>query len=217
MEGMRSWHAVFLALPALALLAGCTSSSGTDYEAFLQKWGAEIVDDRTFTVCQGYGCAVRSPVNLSDSEWRRVRRLFTAPASDAAEERVRLAKAVGLLERIVGRRAGTSGDVGGTIEGFGKPGQLDCIDESANTTIYLSLLARDRLLNWHTLRSPALRGPISGACCWPHQSAVVMEVGSGQSYAVDSWFHDNGVPAEIVPLPDWLSGWMPRESLRLSL
>ncbi len=44
-----------------------------------------------------------------------------------------------------------------------------------------------------------------------------MEVGSGQSYAVDSWFHDNGVPAEIVPLPDWLSGWMPRESLHLSL
>ena len=134
---------------------------------------------------------------------------MAAPAADASEERTRLAHAVALLERIVGERVGTSADIGGTFQGAFKSGQLDCVDETVNTTVYLSLIEDDGLLEWHTLGAPADRNLFTGACCWPHKTAVVNETSSGDSYAIDSWFHDNGVPAEVVPLSDWLSGWRP--------
>ena len=91
-----------------------------------------------------------------------------------------------------------------------RSGQLDCVDETVNTTVYISLMEDDGLLDWHTLGAPADRNIFTGACCWPQKSAVVTETASGESYAVDSWFHDNGEPAEIVPLSAWLSGWKPR-------
>ena len=48
---------------------------------------------------------------------------------------------------------------------------------------------------------------------WPHTSAVIVETANGQAYAVDSWFHDNGQPAEVVPLEQWVAGWGPDEIL----
>mgnify|MGYP006950043666 CR=1 FL=1 len=44
---------------------------------------------------------------------------------------------------------------------------------------------------------------------WPHTTAVVEEVASGERWAVDSWFHDNGVAPEILELPRWKAGWSP--------
>ncbi len=211
MNGRRSLPIAFPVVLIALTLAGCATDGQTGYESFLQRRGAEIIDDRTFTVCHGYGCARKTVVHLAESEWRRVRMAFPGPAASAAEERARLANAVAVLERMAGERAGTSGDVGGTFEGQWKSGQLDCVDEATNTTIYVSLMMRDGLLRWHRLRPPAYRGISTGACCWPHQSAVVTENGTGKAFALDSWFHGNGVPAEVVPLSDWLAGWTPPE------
>ncbi|MCB1563671.1 MAG: hypothetical protein KDJ75_08870, partial [Alphaproteobacteria bacterium] len=120
---------------------------------------------------------------------------------------------IGLFERVVGPRAGTDDDVFGT---FGKvgPGQHDCIDESTNTTVYLSLLNQKGLIRFHSISAPDTRSPLFMRGRWPHRTAVVFENGTGTAYAVDSWFHDNGFDAEVVPLQRWKEGWKPEKNLR---
>ena len=89
------------------------------------------------------------------------------------------------------------------------PGQLDCIDETSNTTTVLELLDRAGLLVWHEVRGPMSRFFVYDG--WPHTTAVIVETATGEAYAVDSWFHDNGQPAEVVPLEQWVAGWGPEQ------
>jgi hypothetical protein len=111
------------------------------------------------------------------------------------------------MEKIIGEKTGTSGDRGGNLAGFGQQGQMDCIDESYNTTTYLKLLQRDGLLKFHRVMNRSTRfGLFAGM---PHSTAVIRDVASGQDYAVDSWFFDNGELPVIMPLAHWKSGWRP--------
>ena len=146
-------------------------------------------------------------IAFSQEEWQAIRVPFATAAATAREERRQIAQAAALYETLLGPKIGSNRDLSGTFRGGGGPGQLDCIDETVNTTVLLSLLRREGLLLWHGLRGPAGRGHFLGG--WPHQSAVVVETATGEEYAIDTWFHDNGVPAEVVPLETWLEGWSP--------
>jgi hypothetical protein len=131
-----------------------------------------------------------------------VRALFARNAS-ASEERQSIRRAIALLETRVGDITGTWHDRAGNVAGAGKPGQLDCISESKNTATYLKLMAKDGLLAKHSVEARRVRRP------WifdAHWSAVIREAGTGQRFAVDSWFLDNGQPPRIQPLEEWLSG-----------
>jgi hypothetical protein len=151
-------------------------------------------------VCHRFDCAASESVTLSASAWAQVRALFPDPALDAAQERARVAEAIGLLERLVGPLAGTSDDKGGWSGNAvgAEPGQQDCLDEAANTTTYLALLLRDGLLRFHQPTHTRKRGFFA-----THFSASVREVGSGQVWIVDAWFRDNGQPAVIQTLEAW--------------
>ena len=162
-----------------------------------------------FSVCYGHGCRDIALLGLSAAEWHRVRNRLTPPPADAVEERHRIADAIALLENLVGERTGTSRDIGGTFPGTGKSGQMDCTDEATNTTTYLKMMAGNGLLHWHTVDENAVRGFFIFG--WPHITAVIRETETGQRYAVDSWFHDNGAPPEILPLKTWRSGWRPTQ------
>jgi len=162
---------------------------------------------RHIPVCWGFGCAQRAAVSLSDAEWQRVRAHFSPTARDAATERAQLARAVGELERVVGPRTGTERDRGGTFVGPYEGEQMDCIDESTNTTGYLRLFAAQHLLRWHTVGETATRGYLLFG--WPHTTATIREEASGAEYAVDSWFFHNGADAVVVPLKQWRAGWSP--------
>ncbi len=162
---------------------------------------------RHLPVCWGHGCANRETVSLNDAEWQRVRAYFGPSARDAETERARIARAVGELERIIGPKTGTDVDRGGTFPGLFRRGQMDCIDESTNTTNYLRLFAAQGLLRWHAVGEDATRGYFLFG--WPHTTATIRENDSGAEYAVDSWFFDNGVDAVVVPLRQWRDGWSP--------
>lgn len=124
-------------------------------------------------------------------------------------ERVNIAAAVALLENLVGRMTGTDVDLG-KDDGMGRPGQLDCIDESVNTTVYLTMLQNDGLLRFHSVGGQATRGPFTGLLTqWPHSTSVMRDTESGTEYAVDSWFLANGEPPYIVPMSEWWRGWRP--------
>ncbi len=194
---MRARHA--LAALGLALAAGCATTA--------PDGGGPIPRPEAFAVCHGHGCEQRTPVSLTPAEWARVAALFRPPPADAAAERRAVACAVGLLERLVGPRTGTAGDLGGTFPGLGRPGQMDCVDEASNTGTYLRMLADAGLLRFHVPDGRATRGYF--VMGWPHTTAVMRERGTGRRWAVDSWFEDNGRPARIVPLGLWRRGWRP--------
>lgn len=166
------------------------------------------VNPQSFSVCHEHGCQERSDVALTSAQWAEIRALFTPLSVDPAQERTRISQAIGLMERLVAPQARTGGDVGGTFQGVGRGrGQMDCEDEAANTTQYLSMMHDDRLIRFHTIAGWAWRGYFLRG--WPHTATVIEEQGSGARWAVDSWFEDNGKPAHVVPVRAWKSGWEP--------
>lgn len=163
-------------------------------------------DPAHFTVCYDGGCASLAQLKLSEAQWQRIRALFAPPAANAAEEREQIRSAIALFESFVGPMTGTSGDKGGTFQALGETGQMDCIDESTNTTIYLRMMQKYGLLRWHNVADRATRWSLFS---WPHTTAVIEERAGGRAWAVDSWFLDNGQPPFVLPLETWRSGWKP--------
>ncbi len=177
--------------------------------------GQEFVDEysdvkpapASFTICYGYGCASQSQVNMSPVGWQQVKDAYGPAPANAVEERAAIARAIALIEKKVGAATGTDIDKAGASLFAENRFQLDCIDETANTTTYLRMLERDNLLQFHTIGQAAWRGQFING--WPHNTAVIVEKGSGSSYVVDSWFYANGIAPEILPLAKWKAGWSP--------
>lgn len=163
-------------------------------------------DPARFTICYDHGCASLAWVRLDAEQWQRVRALFPAPAETPQEERERIRRAVALLETMVGAMTGTAADRGGNWDGLGLGRQMDCIDESTNTTIYLRMLQKYGLLHWHHAADRVTRWSLFK---WPHTTAVIEERPSLRRWAVDSWFLDNGAPPFVLPLETWKAGWKP--------
>mgnify|MGYP001556054813 CR=1 FL=1 len=160
-----------------------------------------------YSICYNHSCATVVTDSLNDAEWREVTAPLRTPASTAAGERAAIARSMAIFETVIGGHTGTSLDKGRNLAGFGLPGQLDCIDESTNTTTYLRLLEQGGLLRHHRVGERATRfGLFVGM---PHSTAVIEESGSGIRYVVDSWFYDNGLPPHIVRLEDWRAGLDP--------
>lgn len=196
----------------MLLLAGCAAQPVPREFADAEEPEVAAAVDRdgmpqAFAICHGYGCGQRDLVALDAASWRKLHGLFEPMPVDAAAERAAVARAVGLLEEVTGRTLGTWADKPRTPMSLGDPAQLDCVDESINTSTVLHLLRHEGLLRWHVPAHPARRYAFLGFGV--HYTAVLVERGSGRAYAVDSWFHANGVPAEVVALEQWRQGWAP--------
>ena len=161
-------------------------------------------------ICQGGGCYEVSQTSLSDDDWLPIEQLFTPLANNAEEERVKVSQAVGKLEEIVGNKIGTSSDLAGTFDNSNYKGQQDCNDEAINTTTYMRLLQQAGYLQFHTIEDTRTRNFFFTG--WPHTTAVVREIQSGERFAVDSWFYDNGHAATIVPFALWKANYKPEDS-----
>lgn len=160
-----------------------------------------------FSVCFDHSCRTIVTRAFSSQEWQRVTAALQTSVAGAAGERTAIAQAIAVMEKIIGKKTGTSGDRGGNLAGFGLQRQMDCIDESNNTTTYLKLLQQDGLLHFHKVVDRSTRfGLFAGM---PHTTAVIREVARQQDYAVDSWFFDNGKAPVIVELEIWKAGWRP--------
>jgi hypothetical protein len=162
-----------------------------------------------FSACHGNSCRLRTEISLSAAEWAQVRALFDPPPADALAERHQIARATGLLEIFTGRQAGTLEDAPGMGVHWNPDSQLDCIDESTNSTGYLRMMAADGLIRFHDIGLPANRFIITA---WgPSNTATIKERATGKVYAVDSYFRANGEAADIVPLDVWSAGWVPED------
>lgn len=206
----------FFLIPAL-LLSGCGKQLYPSLHYYMQDKQLPPVTTENFPHCQGYGCPGYKNVVLNKRDWAIIEKAYGKKAKNAAEEREKAAQAIGAFERVVGPLTGTDVDVKGTFTAMGAgkmgQGQLDCVDESTNSTIYLMLLKQKGLLNFHEIEQPQVRWPILSGRGWMHQTAVLTEKETGEQYAIDSWFEDNGAPAHVVPLERWRNGWHPEEAV----
>lgn len=190
------------------MLSACSSAGPAgDYRPYLAKKNIRTITPENIPLCHGYGCRLKSYTSLSKAEWKQIGQFFKTGRTPA-QERAAIAKAIGQFERLTGQKIGTSTDVAGTYAQLGDD-QLDCVDESVNTTVFLELLHQKKLLKHHDISNIATRIPLLGGGGGWHQTAVLVEQESGTRYAVDSWFHDHGHDADIVALDDWLYGWHP--------
>jgi hypothetical protein len=162
-----------------------------------------------FSVCHGNSCRLRTDVSLSAAEWAQIRALFDPQPADARAERQQIARSTAVLEVFTGRQASTLEDAPGMGVHWNPDGQLDCIDESANSTAYLRMMAADGLIRFHDVGLPANRFVITA---WgPSNTATIKERETGKVYAVDTYFRANGEPADILPLDVWTAGWVPED------
>jgi len=209
-------NTLLLAGGLLLALGACTVPGGK-YNQMMAERGVAGASRDSFTVCHGHGCRLRSEVTLTAEDWAPVAAIFDGPAASAAAERQRIAEAIGVIEASVALQAGTGADRGGTLNAFSETlgdsaavdAQIDCVDETTNTSVYLTLLDQAGYLKWHRIDGWAGRGSLVVGTEWPHQSAVIVERQGGKAFAVDSWFEDNGHAAHVVPLAEWRAGWVP--------
>ena len=202
-----SFSKAAIALALMGLLAACGTAGG-DYDELMAERNFTGAKPESFSICHGHGCRLVSDVSLDAVEWAKVDALFAEPAASADIERARIAMATAILEEAVGRQTGTSVDTAGTFNAFSGNHQLDCVDETSNTSVYLTLMAKAGYLKWHKIEGWAGRGILFDGD-WPHRSAVIVEMKTGKAYAVDTWFEDNGRPAHVVSLDTWRAGWVP--------
>jgi len=160
----------------------------------------------TLPVCYGFSCKIRQIVRITPAEWRSVVGWFDRVATTPEDERQQIRQAIGWMEVVVSRYTPTHLDKGMNLEK--KPvamtGQMDCIDESINTTTYLTLFEQQGHLHWHRVTDRAYRGAYFDA----HWAAQIEQVDNGVNYVVDSWFQDNGMLPYIAESIEWGDlGW----------
>jgi hypothetical protein len=161
-----------------------------------------------FRLCHGQGCTERTWAGFTDSEWKKITSIFKPSPKSPKIERERIAKAIALMEHISGKKTGTAADKGEAKAPKSDKYQMDCIDETVNTNLYLNLLSEVGLLKYHTPARHIHRGYFVDGT-WPHNTATIKEIKSGTVYVVDAFYFDNGQKPSILPASEWLAGWRP--------
>lgn len=155
----------------------------------------------TVSVCHAFGCHLKTSFTFAPADIRRMRRYLRKARSPAAE-REAIRALVAWAEKRVAPSVGSAHDVGGLdLQNAGVTGQMDCIDEAANTTSYLLVAAHNGLLRYHKVARPVARGYFLDGR-YPHATAVIVAA-DGVAWAVDSWREPNGAEPEVMPLDQW--------------
>ena len=160
-----------------------------------------------YSICLHNTCSDIAFVSLSDKQWQNIESVFYPKSSSAEEERLHIKQAIALFESYTGEQTGSHQDRAENDLSTGRKGQMDCIDEATNSTVYLRMLQNANLMTWHKLSSRTSRGFLTA----PHNTATIVEIKTQERFAVDSWFEPNGKWPHIVPLAEWKSGWEPEK------
>ena len=191
-------------LPFIVLLSGCGGGQGISlmpYEGLGQ--GPE-----KFAVCHGFGCSHATDVKLSEKQWSKVVRPLARKAKNPAAERANIAKAVALMEKEVQKTANLNPDLAQAQTFEKDQHQMDCLDETINTSRYIGFFADKGFLHYHEAGEPLHRGYFIDGL-WPHNTASVQEKATGAVFAIDSYYSDNGKKVYVVAKQDWLNKWRP--------
>lgn len=196
--------AIFLAVSP-AQLAAADYKLDADVSTALANWQLPTPSVNSTIICHGYQCLFRTPIPLTPGDHARLRQFMAAGSASAEAERKAVAQAESWFEKRVAPIAGTAhakARSGGRFGVGGDPSQFDCIDTTANTTMFLIVLDRLGLLRYHTVVGPISRFWAGG----PHFTALIQDKKTGKKYTVDPWPHDNGQLPDVWALDKWLAG-----------
>ncbi len=173
----------------------CSSMNTDKHEIPVLNQSPSIV---SFPVCFNHGCNIIQNIHMSESTWGAVEKLFVDNET-AFDERLAVRKAIALFEQEAALHTPVGNDrAKNTIEELS--GQQDCLDESTNTTHFMTLLSNNGLLKWHKVGSRVYRAHF---IVDQHYAAQLIELQTGERYVVDSWHLANGEPAYIQSFSQW--------------
>lgn len=161
-------------------------------------------------LCYNYGCHTQEAVSYGPMQLEPAR-VALLTALDPEAERETLAVEVGRLYRWAGRSTPIHADRAGDLADEEVEGRMDCIDHATSTTELLRMIERRGWLRFHRVLDPVRRTRL----IFQHFSAVVEELGEDAPearpprYVIDSWFVEQGEPAVVLPLEEWLDGGGP--------
>lgn len=194
------------AVLACLILAGCVSS-GTSPLGWYATQDARTPDGLNIGICHAFGCQRQTTVRLNEQDVTALAGIMASGTQSPSAERAALAQAVMWMETRVGREVGSHNDIGGLdMQNAGVPGQMDCLDETTNTTTTMLLLAENGLLTHHTPGYPVARGFFLDGR-YPHATAVLHETATGDDWAVDPWPYANAEDVDVMPLDEWYNTW----------
>jgi hypothetical protein len=194
---------VLVVLAAALMRVGPLRAAEQDGNAeFLEKLSLAVEPAQILMVCHGFGCTYRNAFLLTPERIARLRSLLRESRS-ASDERRAIGRAVAWFDREGGRTASTVGRIAyasaGTKSG---PGQMDCIDLTANVTELLLVLERNRLIRFHRLGEQVSRGLIIDGRR-PHTTPVIVEIANNRQWSVDSWTKAYGQIPDIMTIAEW--------------
>lgn len=193
-------------LATCGLLAGCVSA-GTSPLAWYPTQDARTPSGLTIGICHAFGCERQTMVQLSQHDVAHLASIMEAGSGSASAERAAIRRAVMWMEARVAPVVGSEGDIGGLdMQNAGVPGQMDCLDETTNTTSTLLLLANAGLMQHHTVGYPVARGFFLDGR-YPHATAVINETASDTDWAIDPWPYANAEDVDVKTLDAWYATW----------
>ena len=179
------WLVVFFLTTTLCLFPGWTRASPIYHG---------------IPICRGFGCNVESTISLSTEEWQSVAGWLKTVSPNPNTEREQIRQAIGWMEVLVGRHGPGREDRALDLQHTAyRTGQMDCVDESINTTTYLKLFEKQNLLRWHRVVERIQRRALFDA----HWASQIEEIQTGDRYVIDSWFQDNGLLPNVQKTKDW--------------
>ena len=143
--------------------------------------------------------------HYKEDQWRRVTAVSNRARRMLGIERQQIARAVAMIQTIVGPQTGTDAHQWThwnmlVLPNGGDLTQLDCIDTSVNTWTYMTLMERSGLFAFHRV------APLSYA---PLRNTAVLQEINGGYFAIDASLVDVGVPPPVMPLSTCLGAWPP--------
>jgi len=157
-------------------------------------------DQSSVFICYNYSCKTKRIIHINAENIASLNTIFKQLNTSGHGERHAIAQSIALLENIAATQSPVYNDKAKNYNDNHLPGSMDCIDSTVNTTHYLELLNQLGLIIHHELQQPVYRSPY---LMGQHWAAQIKNKNSRQSYAVDSWQTDNGLPPVIQDIEKW--------------
>lgn len=190
-------------LPVLALVAWSPAEAAPSAQSWFREQGFVPPRATQIIACHGYGCTRRAVVDVDGALLDHARTLLNGGNTSPEAERRAIGEVVKTYTAYLARQFGGPPDAPRSPPQLsGRNGQMDCVDETANTTSLLLVLEDQGLLAHHTVTRPQSRGLfIDGR--YPHVTAIIVEKRTGREWAVDPWTKAPGQWPDILPLIQW--------------
>jgi hypothetical protein len=165
----------------------------------------------TLRICFNWSCSRREILRFTSDDMALVKeRMATCSGTSLHDRLQRVRIGVWQMELLAEKYQPLLANDLSINEDGRADGRTDCVDNSTNTTTYLSILRDAGGLKGWTVSRPKVRKRFDINAV--HWTAVVVDNESGTPWSIDSWFRPNGHLPMVMPLRSWRrekKGWEP--------